>query len=233
LIIPACFNQLGQADSAEPAAFAENAERAQDARLADILERSRIYENLYNDGCELSENLKNAAREVRKLSLSIAPGEEDIAQVYRDIIYDMPDLLTTKTDEYCFGAEAFRAWAGDIENGKFDNVKPEEFDGWDAHISNICNMATNGSCVMNFTCRAQALNPDMTFLNEDINKLYDRTAQIWNNDNGQDLEALGGGFNVTLEALQDKERRGKIAAKIREAADRMDEVVRVLEEKTL
>ena len=82
---------------------------------------------------------------------------------------------------------------------------------------------------MNFTCRAQALNPDMTFL-DDINKLYDRIAKIWNNDNGADLEAIGGGFNVTLEALQDKEKRGKIAAKIRECAEVTDEILRVLHE---
>lgn len=156
----------------------------------------------------------------------------DIAQVYREIIRGMPNLLTTKTDEYCFGAEAFRAWADGIENGIFDSVKPEEFDGWGAHVSNICNMATNGSCAHNFLKRAQGLNPDMTFL-DDINKLYERTAKIWNNDNGGDLEALGGGFNVTLEALQDKEKGGKIAAKIREAADCMDEVVRIIKEQTL
>jgi len=89
-------------------------------------------------------------------------------------------------------------------------------------------MATNGSCAHNFLKRAQGLNPDMIFL-EDINKLFERTAKIWNNDNGEDLETLGGGFNVTLEALQDKERRKKIAAKLCEAADCMDEVVRILE----
>jgi len=64
----------------------------------------------------------------------------------------------------------------------------------------------------------------MTFL-DDVCKLYERTAQIWNNDNGEDLEALGGGFNVTLETLQDKEKCKKIAAKIREAAVCMDEVL--------
>ena len=75
------------------------------------------------------------------------------------------------------------------------------------------------------------MNPDMTFL-DDINKLYERTAKIWNNDNGEDLEALGGGFNVTLDALQNKEKRKKIAGKIREAAVCMDEVVKILNEKT-
>jgi hypothetical protein len=50
---------------------------------------------------------------------------------------------------------------------------------------------------------------------------------MWNNDNGKDLEALGGGFNVTLEALKDKDRRGKIAAKLRGFAGVTDEIVRV------
>jgi len=100
-------------------------------------------------------------------------------------------------------------------------------DGWDSHISNICNMATNGSCVFTFLDRARELNPDFAFL-EDIGRQYRRTAEIWNNDNGNDLEALGGGFNVTLPNLQDKTRRGKIAAKIREAASCMDKVLEIL-----
>lgn len=154
----------------------------------------------------------------------------DLAQVYRDIIIDMPRLLTIKTDEFCFGPEAFRAWAGDIEGGKFDTMSLECFDdGWDSHISNICNMATNGSCVFTFLDRARELNPDFAFL-EDIGRQYRRTAEIWNNDNGNDLEALGGGFNVTLSNLRDKTRRCKIAGKIREAAACMDTVLEILNE---
>ena len=42
------------------------------------------------------------------------------------------------------------------------------------------------------------------------------------------LEALGGGFNVTLSVLQDKSRRGKIIAKIRAFAELTDEIVRTL-----
>lgn len=152
----------------------------------------------------------------------------DLAQVYRNIIIDMPRLLTVKTDGFCFGPEAFHAWAESIESGKFDAMSLESFeDGWDSHISNICNMATNGSCVFTFLDRARKLNPDFAFL-EDIGRQYRRTAEIWNNDNGNDLEALGGGFNVTLPNLQDKTRRGKIAAKIREAASCMDKVLEIL-----
>ncbi|RAU95951.1 MerR family transcriptional regulator [Paenibacillus sp. YN15] len=154
----------------------------------------------------------------------------DLKQIYRDVILDMPRLFTVKTDAFCFGPEAFRAWANGIENGKFDGMMPEEFDdGWAMHTSNICNMATNGSCVFAFLERAQALNPDFAFL-EEIGKLYRRTAEIWNRDNGNDLEALGGGFNVTLINLQDKDKRSKIAARIREAALCMDKVLEILNE---
>lgn len=102
----------------------------------------------------------------------------DLAQIYRNIIIDMPRLLTVKTDGFCFGPEAFRAWAESIESGKFDAMSLESFeDGWDSHISNICNMATNGSCVFTFLDRARELNPDFAFL-EDIGRQYRRTAEL-------------------------------------------------------
>lgn len=116
-----------------------------------------------------------------------------------------------------------------IENGMFDGIRPEEFDGWGMYTNFVCVLATNGSCCHEFLKRSQELNPDMTFL-EDIGRLYRRMAQMWNNDNGRDLEALGGGFNVTLEALRDKEKRAKIAEVIRKCADCTDEVVRIIRE---
>ncbi len=68
----------------------------------------------------------------------------------------------------------------------------------------------------------------------EISALYRRYAEMWGGENNRNdadsLEALGGGFNVTLEALQDKARRDKIATKIREFADVTDEIVRVLNE---
>lgn len=190
-------------------------------------------EKIIVEGVDLPQHIHASPDEINVAKGWIFIGEKkrtvNAAQVYRDIICDMPGLLNTRTDKYCFGAEAFRAWANAVESGNFDGVKPENFDDWGAYVSNICNMATNGSCAHNFFKRAQGLNPDMTFL-DDINRLYERTAEIWNNDNGEDLEALGGGFNVTLEVLQDKEKRRKIAAKIYEAADCMDQVVRILNE---
>jgi hypothetical protein len=55
-----------------------------------------------------------------------------------------------------------------------------------------------------------------------------KLSRLWNRQNGEDLEAIGGGFNITLDALQDKQRRSKIAAKILEFAECMDEVTAAL-----
>ncbi len=156
-----------------------------------------------------------------------------LADLYREAIRAIPQHLRIKTDTYCFGPEAFRAWAKDIESGKFDGMTIEKFDTWAYYTNYVCVLATNGSCCHEFLKRARELNPDMGYI-EEISALYRRTAQMWGGDNNRNdansLESLGGGFNITLEALQDKEKRDKIAAKIREAAGCVDEVVRVLNE---
>ena len=152
-----------------------------------------------------------------------------LAEVYREALQGIPTIMTQKSDTFAYGPEALHAWADAIDSGWFENVTPDKFDDWGMHTNFICVLATNGSCIHNFLWRAKILNPEMTFL-DDIVKLYERTAQIWNNDNGEDLEALGGGFNVTIEALQDRGKRAKIAVKIREAALCMDEVVQILQE---
>ncbi len=149
-----------------------------------------------------------------------------LAQIYRNAITAIPQHLNMKSDTYCFGAEAFRAWAKDIEAGKFDGMTPDDFDIWSYYTNYVCVLATNGSCCYGFFDKAQQLNPDYTWLDE-VKELYRRMGRMWNNDNGNDLEVLGGGFNVTLKVLQDKEKRAEIAAVIRNCADCVDEIVRI------
>lgn len=172
--------------------------------------------------------------------------QKELKQIYRDAILNLPALLTTKTDNYCFGADAFRAWANDIENGKYEKMKSEEFDGWTMYTNYVCNLATNSGGCRSFLNKAKELNPDFTFL-DDVKKQYRITGLLWNAQHEADdgfaaeymkqhgnlpdnLEALGGGFNITLEALQDKTRREKIVSTIRKFADCMDEVARILNE---
>jgi hypothetical protein len=152
-----------------------------------------------------------------------------LKDIYRDVIMKLPRLLTTKTSGYCFGPEAFRAWAAGIEGGRFDGMKPEEFDSWAMYIIYVCNLATNSGGCQSFLEKAQELNPDFTFLQE-VRRIYRQTGHLWNDQGGQDLEAIGGGFNITLGALQDREKRDKIVAKIREFAELVDEALALLTE---
>lgn len=172
--------------------------------------------------------------------------KEEIAlkDIYSAVILNLSKLLTTKTDRYCFGPEAFRAWAQGIEDGRFDHMKPEEFDSWAMYTIYVCNLATNSGGCRSFLNKAQELNPEFTFL-EDVRRQYRITGLLWNshheagdgfaeeyarlNDGVPDnLESIGGGFNITLEALQDPGKRVKIVGTIRKFADCMDEVVRIL-----
>lgn len=73
-----------------------------------------------------------------------------LAQLYYEAICEIPQHLSVKTDTYCFGAEAFRLWARDIENGKFDGMTVEEFDTWAYYTNYVCVLATNGSCCYGF-----------------------------------------------------------------------------------
>ena len=162
--------------------------------------------------------------------------QKDLAQLYREAILRLPALLTTKTDEYVFGAQAFRDWADDIENGKYDDpalLRDEESGesrAWWSYTNYVCALATNGSCCFSFLEKAMELNPDMAWLNE-VSALYKKMGNMWLKDR-RCLEKLDGGFNIKYETLQKPRKRAKIAAKIREFAACVDEVLAVLDRNT-
>jgi AraC-like DNA-binding protein len=172
-------------------------------------------------------------------------------EIYRDAIINLPKLLTIKTDDYVFGAEAFRTWASDIENGKYDNIEPDDFyNNWfepGGYACYVVNLSTNSGGCQAFLEKAQAMNPDFTFL-EAVRKQYRITNYLWNGGNwatkdvhtpeereemkrlygDYNLETLDGGFGCKLEALQDKQKRIPIVIQLRRFADCIDEVVRIL-----
>lgn len=156
--------------------------------------------------------------------------QADIPGIYRKTVMDMPRLLSVQTEGYCFGAEAFRAWADSIEKGHFDEITPAEYDDWALHKIYVCNVATNGSCRF-FLKRALEKNPDMVFLNE-VLECYKRLETLWHGRQGnggtENLESLGGGFNATLDVLQDSVKRRKIADKIREGAVCCDKITGII-----
>jgi hypothetical protein len=128
-----------------------------------------------------------------------------------------------------FGGAAFRAWAEDIENGRYEN----ESSLWDNYANYICNLASNASngggaplIVEKFAQKYPQYKEMRDKIEEQYIKLSNQKDEyIW-----KALENLGGGFNVTKEVMRDKEKCKKIADKLREAGDCLDEVVRILRE---
>ena len=148
-----------------------------------------------------------------------------LSEIYRDAVMKMPEILTSETDKYYFGAKAFRAWADDIENGFYDGKTQDDVDLWGTHTSFVCDFETIAATSGRFLSKALELNPDLDFISEIIPILSRQGAYA----NGG-LEDLGGGFNVTLAVLQDVEKRKMIADRLRVFAKNMDEIVRVLKE---
>jgi len=149
--------------------------------------------------------------------------QKNLADIYREAVFRMPEIMTIETEKYYFGAKAFRAWADDIDSGSYDGKKQDEVDLWQTHTSFVCDFETIAAKCNVFLSKALELNIDLSFITEIIPMFNKQGAYAKGG-----LEDLGGGFNVTLDALQDEERRGKIAARIREFADVMDEILQTL-----
>lgn len=154
------------------------------------------------------------------------PQIADLAAVYRDAVLQIPALMTAKptADGVFCGAAAYRKWAEDITGGRYDRYTAETFDGWVHWCIYICNLATNASHGEAFLRRALELNPDLTFLSELIALLHENDT-AW-----KELEALGGGFNCTIETLHDKEKAAAIADVILRLAGTNDKIVGLFSE---
>ena len=153
--------------------------------------------------------------------------KKNLALLYRNAILRLPKLLTTKTDDYCFGAQAFREWANEIERGEiFADGMTDDSKWWD-YCNYVCNFETNAYCCHGFLQKAKELNPDFVFLDR-VSELYKPMSTELGGIDGS-LEQLGGGFNVTFEVMQNPEKRKAIANKLREFAANIDEVVRLIE----
>ena len=167
----------------------------------------------------------------------IFPGEKirevPFEKIVSNAVADLPRLMTLpEKDGQFFGSQAFRAWADDIEKGRYG----EKSDLWSDYGVYVCNLATN--CMANNSTHAPSVvnllaqfSPQYSEMRTKIANLYfhmghgDGVGGAW-----RKLEDLEAGFNVKAETFQDKERCRKIVAVLRECADDMDEIVQTLQE---
>ncbi len=152
------------------------------------------------------------------------PKIDDFAAVYRKAVLQLPMLMTAEptADGVYFGADAYRRWAEDTVNGRYDAYTDDTFKSWVHWHIYICNLATNGGHGESFLRRAYELNPELTFVPEVI-ALFHENDKVWNA-----LESLGGGFNCTLENLQDKEKAAAIAETILKLEETNEKIVKLI-----
>ena len=140
-------------------------------------------------------------------------------------------LTLPQRDGMCFGSAAYRAWAEDIEGGRYED---ETVDLWGDYGVYVCNTATSGDLPL-FVLRSLAeMNPAYAAYSSLADEIFELLptenptggpSKLWT-----DLEKLGAGLsNITRDLLCDNERRTKIAALLYEYADNLDRAVELLE----
>ena len=154
--------------------------------------------------------------------------ETNFWQMFINGFKHIADLLESPDKYGCsYGPKAFRYWADDIEKGRFDGISAEQFDGWRDYSVYICNVSTNFCGVsFHFLNKAVGVIPALSILQEEYSRMNEQYKQIINK-----LQELEGNFNVTLVALQDKERRTAIANEIRKFAPLYETFAKLIKEK--
>jgi len=174
----------------------------------------------------------DASGEIRMDWIFVGQKQREITleDIYLAAIKKMPHWLTLpERNGMFFGAAAFRAWADDIEGGRYED---EGVDLWDNYGVYVCNLATSGGEPTYLFRELAEIDPkysDSVELGEKIQRLM--PAETPTGGRSLDwirLDALEGGLDAKREALLDREKRGEIAAVLRGRAARLDEAVRML-----
>ncbi|MCL2776277.1 MAG: class I SAM-dependent methyltransferase [Oscillospiraceae bacterium] len=130
-----------------------------------------------------------------------------------------------------FGAEAYRKWADDIESGRFED---ENLPLWENYGVYVCNLATNGGEPTYIFRKLADINPkyaELANIGEKIQKLLPAESPtggrslLW-----IQLDELDGGMDIgkVKMTMRNKENRSKVAAALRDYAERLDQAVDIM-----
>lgn len=160
-----------------------------------------------------------------------------LEELFLKAILKMPYWLTLpERNGMFFGPSAFRAWADDINAGRFaDN----NLDLWCNYGVYVCNLATNGGEPTYLFRKLAAVSPqyhDFLPVAEKIQNLIPAEtptggrSKLW-----IELEELGGGLDMEIvkSTMADKEKRQKVADALYNYANRLDDVVKILNQAIL
>lgn len=149
-----------------------------------------------------------------------------VNELYLRSITQMSQIYNMKRPDYVFGHAGFYRWADDIETLDADLIIR-------GYTDYIVNLATNVSGNDFGYDRPRDL-PYLHYNNrncgqfepyiKDISKIISGMCQKY-----QELNDIGGAFNISLETLQNPEKRKQIAEKIREIGRVQERIVEVFD----
>jgi hypothetical protein len=127
-----------------------------------------------------------------------------------------------------FGAAAYRAWADDIEAGRYEDQRYDNKNRrWEDYSVYVVNLATSGGLPSFLIQKLADMNPAYS----GWMPLYDALNPLLNNNDvalWPKLQRLGADMDDPIDALRDKARQTEIAALLRDYADRLDRAVALL-----
>ncbi len=155
-----------------------------------------------------------------------------LSQAYKDAVMAVPALLNTpETTQYSFGKKAFMDWAHSFLSNQFTQYPPNDkiwhthespdFSCWNMHGAYLCMLGTNG-CATGFLRKALFLNPALTFIEQLI--------PIYNMQCGKGFATLiemEGGFCLTPDVIQNKEKMKPICEEIISVGNYCDAILEV------
>jgi len=163
--------------------------------------------------------------------------EVTLDELYVKAMQKMAHWLTLpEQDGKYFGAAAFRAWADDIDAGRFED---ENLPLWENYGVYVANLATNGGGVPTHIIKNLI---EMNQAYQHLLPIYERIQKImsfgWENHGDgkcniwNSLDDLESGMNMddVKTTMRDKEKRSKVASVLRDYAKRIDQVVEILNE---
>lgn len=166
----------------------------------------------------------------------IGKKQHDISleNIYLNIINKMYYWLTLpEKNGMFFGAAAYRAWADDIETGRFEN---ESLSLWDNYGVYVCNLATNGGGPVYIFKNLASMNSSYSRLGD----LGDKIQEFMPTENGRNLlwvrlDKLGAGMNMddVKITMSDKEKRSLAADALRNYAKQIDRISVLLKKSDL
>ena len=159
--------------------------------------------------------------------------EVTLEELYLEAIQKMPYWLTLpERNGMCFGATAFRAWADDIDAGRFED---ENLALWENYGVYVCNQATSCDIPVHIFKNLADMNPvysSVGLLGEEFERMFPfpdnpkgYSSVLW-----LKLEELKAGMNMDEVRITmcDKEQRTKVSAVLRKHAEQIEQAVELL-----